>query len=85
MCFQPLADHDCLIEDSLQAYVRKLIIPNGRKAEFLLRLREMNTTGLALFPGVDGLGPSVRELVSLRAHYPLKPVPIIGTLSASAS
>jgi hypothetical protein len=69
MCFHALAGHDCLIEQTLPRYVRKLLIPHDKKSEFLLRLREMNITGSALFPGVDGLGQSVRELVDLRAHY----------------
>jgi len=84
MCFQPLIDHNCLIQQMLPKYVRKLIIPNHKKPEFLLRLREMNITGSALFPGVDGLGQSVRELVNLRAHYRLKTVPLVGALPASA-
>jgi hypothetical protein len=71
MCFAPLSGHDCLIQQVQPKYVRKLVIPNGKKVELLRRLREMNITGSALFPGVDGLGQSVAELIMLRAHVPL--------------
>lgn len=74
MCFRVDAGHDCLIEQVLSKYVRKFLIPHELKPEFLLRLREMNIAGSALFPGIDGLGRSVRELVDLRAHYPLETV-----------
>lgn len=79
MCFDVLAEHDCLIQQVLAPYARKFVIPQGTKAHFLLRLKEMNITGSALFPGVDGLGQSAKELVHLRA-YLLKR----GTQAASA-
>ena len=47
----------------------KLIIPKTLKPEFLRRLRSMNITARALFPGVDGLGRSVAELVRLGTAY----------------
>jgi len=74
MCFRVDAGHDCLIGQVLPKYVRKFIIPHKLKPEFLLRLREMNIAGSTLFPGIDGLGQSVRELVDLRAHYPMETV-----------
>jgi hypothetical protein len=74
MCFRVDAGHDCLIEQVLSKYVRKFLIPHALKPEFSLRLREMNIAGSALFPGIDGLGQSIRELVDLRAHYPMKVV-----------
>jgi hypothetical protein len=69
MCFKIHQKHDCIIEQVEKTHNRKLLIPHNMKPEFLLRLREMNITGSALFPGADGLGQSVRELVSLGAHY----------------
>lgn len=57
--------HDGIIGHVANGYARKFIIPADAKSKFLLRLREMNITGAALFPGVDGLGRSVKELVSL--------------------
>ena len=69
MCFKVHQKHDCIIERINPPHIRRLLIPHDQKPEFLLRLREMNITASALFPGVDGLGQSVRELVSLGAHY----------------
>jgi hypothetical protein len=74
MCFAALAGHDCLIRNVEPEHVRKLVIPNERKVEFLLRLREMNITGSSLFPGVDGLGRSVAELIAVRAKFPGSPM-----------
>lgn len=69
MCFKIHQKHDCIIDQIGPKYIRRLLIPHEKKPVFLLRLRDMNITGSALFPGVDGLGQSVRELVSLGAHY----------------
>ena len=41
----------------------KLIIPPNLKKPFLKKLRNMNITANALFPGLDGLGKSVSELL----------------------
>jgi len=43
------------------------IIPSGNKPEFLKHLRIMNVASHALFPGLDGLGRSLTELVRLKA------------------
>ena len=69
MCFKLQQKHDCIIGQIGQDYLKKLLIPHESKPDFLLRLRDMNITASALFPGVDGLGHSVRELVSLGVHY----------------
>jgi len=67
---QVLADHDTLIANASRGHgipaLQKLIIPNGLKAEFLRQLRRMNVTARALFPGIDGLGRSVAELLRIR-------------------
>ena len=47
----------------------KLIVPKDLKREFLRKLRRMNITAHALFPGLDGLGRSVGELIQLGADY----------------
>jgi hypothetical protein len=67
MALDVKAEHDQIIARAVRGSARKIIIPFGLKSKFLLRLREMNITGAALFPGVDGLGQSVTELVSLGA------------------
>ena len=48
----------------------KMIIPCDMKVEFLRKLRAMNITASSLFPGLDGVGQSVKELVILNAEYP---------------
>jgi hypothetical protein len=44
---------------------KKWIIPGALKDELLWRLRSMNITAQTLFPGADGLGRSVAEVVRL--------------------
>ena len=60
-------------------YVRKIVIPPKQKPEFLLRLRTMNITGASLFPGVDGLGMAIKELVSLGRFYKKAVCPYVHT------
>lgn len=66
---QILADHREIIEHTIteEALERgrfaKIIIPADVKPEFLRNLRRMNITARALFPGIDGLGRSIAELV----------------------
>ena len=68
-----LADHGELIANCLQddgkLRFRKFIIPSVQKLDILRRLRKMNITARALFPGIDGLGLSARELVVLAAQH----------------
>lgn len=49
---------------------RKLIIPKELKPLILRHLRAMNITAASLFPGVDGLGFTARELARLSSAYP---------------
>jgi hypothetical protein len=71
-----LADHGDILagisEPPGKALFIKLVIEPEIKAEFLRRLRRMNITAQALFPGVDGLGRSVAELVTLAAHHRIR-------------
>ncbi len=74
---QILADHGQILAEAVKTQEAKkeievygkLIIPKELKFEFLRRLRSMNITARALFPGVDGLGRSVAELVRLGAAH----------------
>ncbi len=72
---QILADHGQIIAETVKAeeakkqMYGKLIIPKELKLEFLRKLRSVNITARALFPGVDGLGRSVAELVRLGGAY----------------
>jgi hypothetical protein len=66
-----LADHGQLIARTLdragERAWQKLVVPEALKAEFMRRLRTMNITARTLFPGLDGVGRSIGELVSLEA------------------
>lgn len=67
-----MADHGEILasipQPPTKALFLKLIVPSKLKPGFLKRLRRMNITAQALFPGVDGLGRSVAELVYLASH-----------------
>jgi hypothetical protein len=68
VCLQPLCDHAEIIADTQppgEKPHRKLVIPSRLKPEFLQRLRTMNIAAHSLFPGIDGLGRSVSELLRL--------------------
>jgi len=45
----------------------KLVIPSKLKPLFVRKLRAMNITAMTLFPGIDGLGKSVAELIQLKS------------------
>jgi hypothetical protein len=66
-----LADHGALIARTLEragpGAWQKLVVPEALKPEFMRRLRTMNITARALFPGLDGVGRSIGELVRLEA------------------
>jgi hypothetical protein len=47
----------------------KIVIPKEVKREFLRRLQTMNITASALFPGIDGLGRSVREFTKVEVRH----------------
>ncbi len=69
MSFDINESHNSMISQIAPCFLRKILIPHEMKPEFLVRLRNMNITGGSLFPGVNGLAQSVRELVSLGAYY----------------
>lgn len=66
-----LADHGELIAHTLgpaaERAWQKLIVPEALKREFVRRLRTMNITARTLFPGLDGVGRAIGELVRLEA------------------
>jgi hypothetical protein len=68
---QILADHGAVIlgcfPEGMAGQFDKMIIPAGVKPRFLRHLRGLNITARSLFPGVDGLGRSIRELAALFA------------------
>jgi len=67
-CTNVYGDHGQIIGDSLGNALNKLIVRGELKGEFLLRLRSMNITASSLFPGLDGFGRSVAELVHVHTH-----------------
>lgn len=67
-----LADHGVVIGEALadrpqHERLTKIIIPACCKQDILSRLHTMNITAKTLFPGIDGVGRSVSEIVGLRA------------------
>ena len=70
VCRNISGDQHKIISDAFPAEKHKdsfvfvqLVIPSGLKADFLKKLHAMNITAGALFPGLDGLGASVKELI----------------------
>ncbi len=74
VCTQVLADHADAIEGALkssaQATGRSLfgrwIIPAEERRSILEQLRAANITAASLFPGADGLGLSLKEMLMMR-------------------
>jgi FRG domain len=76
---QVLADHAELLYAATAApdpdgpqFFRFIVEPQT-KLHFLRRLVGMNVTARALFPGVDGLGRTIEELVRINSHFTLEP------------
>lgn len=46
--------------------LQKYVIPYSLKLEFLARLQMMNISASSLFPGMDGLGRSIKEALLIR-------------------
>ena len=70
ICRNVLGDHESIMTEAFKnassdELYRKLIIPKTLKKIFLGKLRNMNVTASALFPGLDGLGKSVKELLDV--------------------
>ncbi len=68
-----LGDHGELLDQAFnntsdKLHYAKVIVPAALKHELARRLRTMNITANALFPGIDGLGRSIAELVRLASN-----------------
>jgi|GEM_PF-1086713 len=68
MCLRIHEEHDCIADILGTSHVKRFVIPQDIKPDFLLQLRMMNITALSMFPGIDGLGRSVAERASLGKH-----------------
>jgi len=72
-CSHPLQDHAGAVAHHLGMSVPldsalRIVIPAAAKLEMLRKLRIVNVTAAALFPGMDGLGRSVDEWVRVEAR-----------------
>ena len=76
VCTELLSDHDVFADNVVFSgvhggegcsIVKKYIIPSKLKPKFLANLEMMNITANALFPGIDGLGRSIKEMIGMRA------------------
>jgi hypothetical protein len=77
VCTEILSDHDVFADEIVftgvhggdgNSVVQKYIVPNTLKPRFLANLEMMNITANTLFPGIDGLGRSIKELLGMRAE-----------------
>jgi hypothetical protein len=73
-CDHLLADHQEALVRQLPQRCGKIRIPAALKHEFWARLRKMNITPSALFPGVDGVCLAIREELARLAPTPSPPV-----------
>jgi len=66
------ARHDDLIAEAIgEERCRKLIIPARVKGDLMHTLAGMNLTAAALFPGADGIGRTIEEMLRHRLRMPL--------------
>jgi hypothetical protein len=78
-CRQPLCDHAQVIDETLSRLPEsesaakpylKIIIAREAKPKFLHCLRSMNIGANSLFPGMDGIGLSVAEMLRMKEMSP---------------
>jgi hypothetical protein len=78
MSFDIREEHDSIMMSHNDGSdLQRLVIPHKSKPKYLLRLRSMNITGASLFPGVDGLGMAMKELVSLGNLHKKTACPVV--------
>jgi len=74
VCTELLEDHDKFADSFVfdgvyggegHSIVTKYIVKGKLKTRFLANLEMMNITASALFPGIDGLGKSIKEMVEI--------------------
>jgi hypothetical protein len=76
VCRNIMGDHGAIIDEvfkrddgAYDAGYTQIVIPKAKKLEILRKLALFNITGSSLFPGIDGLGRSIGELVTMDSHY----------------
>lgn len=74
VCTELLEDHDKVADSVIfdhvyggqgQSILTKFIIGRHLKHQFLANLEMMNITASTLYPGIDGLGKSIKELIGI--------------------
>ncbi len=55
--------------DNKKNWLWKIVIPKEHKIRFLARLHAMNITGASLFPGADGIGRYLNELMHIESSH----------------
>jgi hypothetical protein len=75
-----LASHDEILSASLKrtpgdGMFAKLVIPAALKPHFAAKLHSMNVAANALFPGIDGVGWSIEEIIWLSGAHRLTNMP----------
>lgn len=78
VCTNIMTDHSAIIDSVFgnysNQYLMKVIIPSNLKNKILSQLHTMNITAASLFPGIDGLGQTMAELIKLRVYHRDNPV-----------
>jgi len=76
ICRNIMGDHGEIIDDTFKradgaydAAYTQLVIPKAKKPEILRKLELFNITSSSLFPGIDGLGRSIGEFVTMESWY----------------
>lgn len=71
ICSNPTMDHKKLLEEAKALSV--IEIPKNRKRDILSELYTYNINANTLFPGIDGLGKSIKEFCTLwdKKEYPI--------------
>jgi hypothetical protein len=72
LCSNPSTEHDAFLlnlgaTQGKEQMFRKICIPKEQKIDFYRRLRSVNINARSLFPGLDGLGKSISEMVRFDA------------------
>lgn len=72
ICRNVMGDHGKIIHGALKELDHAhglLVIPKEQKPEMLRNLELVNMTATSLFPGIDGLGRSIGELVIMESWH----------------
>lgn len=78
VCTNIMEDHGDIIDNTFgnlsSQYLLKIIIPSNLKNKILSQLHTMNITAASLFPGIDGLGLRMAEIIKLKIYHNAHPI-----------